>query len=525
MQPFKLTLKNYRAFEDTAPATIELRPGFTALVGPNNSGKSSLLKFFHEQRSLFEIIGNVDQLRNFAGGGGVAPGVASVDDPEEIGSNANQRPISVQIDFSAPAESQISRLILRQNRTTGGTWSGELFLGPNYVRVTAPQTTGGKIIDHSRKGTHFVDVEPALAVCEALRRALYVGPYRNAISEGAGSYYDLAIGTSFIDQWDRWKTGASRHANTLVQQVTEDIARIFGFRRLEINAARSPTVTLQVIVDGKPFRLRELGAGLAQFIVVFGNVAVRQPTLLLIDEPELNLHPTLQTDFLTSLTAYTAHGVIFATHSLGLARTTAERIYTCHRQNGRAIIRPFEQTPNFAEFAGEMSFSAFKELGHERILLVEGTTEVKAVQQFLRLLGKEHEVVVLPLGGSALIRGGVEAELHELTRLTDKVAVLIDSERANANAKLAKDRQAFVDECQRLGFDVHVTKLRAFENYLPERAIQAVKGPNYRALRSYERLEDAPLGWGKHENWRIARQITKEELLATDVGRFLAGLA
>src|SRR5712691_2649726 len=59
------------------------------------------------------------------------------------------------------------------------------------------------------------------------------------------------------------------------------LARIFGYERLEINASDNKQ-TLQVVADGRPYRLRELGAGLAQFLVVFGNVAIRRPSLLLI---------------------------------------------------------------------------------------------------------------------------------------------------------------------------------------------------------------------------------------------------
>src|SRR5207249_2627411 len=289
-------------------------------------------------------------------------------------------------------------------------------------------------------GPVVVDLTPLTEALELMTDSVYVGAFRNAITEGGGSYYDLAIGTSFIQLWDAWKTGGTRYQNEVAQAVTEDIAHIFGYDRLEINAAGGQKI-LQAIVNGKPFRLREMGAGLAQFLVVFGNVAIRRPRWLLIDEPELNLHPSLQADFLTSLASYTKHGVMFATHSVGLARTVGDRVYAFQKPQYNAIARPFEQTPNFAEFVGEMSFSSFKELGHESILLVEGVTEVKAVQQFLRVLRKDHEVVVIPLGGTQLIRGGVQAELAELKRLSQAVAVLIDSERQQAGATLAPERQ------------------------------------------------------------------------------------
>jgi hypothetical protein len=209
---------------------------------------------------------------------------------------------------------------------------------------------------------------------------------------------------------------------------------------------------------------------------------------------------------------------------VGLARTVADRVYAFQKPANNAVARPFEQTPNFAEFVGEMSFSSFKELGHDSILLVEGVTEVKAVQQFLRVLRKDHQIVVIPLGGAQLIRGSVQAELAELKRLSQAVAVLIDSERQQAGAALAPERQAFVTDCQALGFAVHVTDRRAFENYFPEQAVRQVKGTNFHALGPYDELRRLNPAWGKHENWRIARAMTEAEITATDVGQFLQTL-
>ena len=83
-------------------------------------------------------------------------------------------------------------------------------------------------------------------------------------------------------------------------------------------------------------------------------------------------------------------------------------------------IKPFEQTPNYAEFIGEMGFSSFKEMCCDTILLVEGVTEVKSVKQFLRQLGKDHTIVLIPLGGRQFITSGRQAELAELGRLSKK---------------------------------------------------------------------------------------------------------
>lgn len=352
------------------------------------------------------------------------------------------------------------------------------------------------------------------------RDSIYLGRFRNVINQGAAGYYDLSIGTTFIQQWNDWKAGSIKSHNLYVAQITEDIRRIFQLKSLEINAAAS-LQTLQITVNGKPYKLRELGAGLAQFIITFANVAIRRPQFILIDEPELNLHPSLQIDFLTSLASYASRGVIFATHSIGLARSTAERLYSFSRNDAGIRVKPFEQTPQYAEFLGEMSFSAYQDLGHESVLLVEGVTDVKTVQQFLRRYGKEHSVVVVPLGGSQFIRGGLDLELAELKRLTKRIAVIVDSERTAAASPPDKAHLEFQATCKTLGFDVLLTKLRATENYFTDRAVKAALGPRFSAIGPYELLRESVQPWAKSDNWRIAREMTRAEIDASDLGPFL----
>jgi energy-coupling factor transporter ATP-binding protein EcfA2 len=352
---------------------------------------------------------------------------------------------------------------------------------------------------------------------------VYIGPFRNAINSGAAQYYGLSVGTEFIHVWHEWKTGENKAAAIAIERVTEDIRKIFGFRKLEI-AASQRLNTLQIAVNGRPYKLRELGAGLAQFILVFGNAAFRKPDYIFIDEPELNLHPSLQVDFLTSLASYASEGIIFATHSLGLARTLGDRLYSLKRETDGINCKLFEQTPNYAEFVGELSFSSFKELGYSQILLVEGVSHVRTIQQFLRKINKDHQVVILPLGGDQLAKADMEIELAELKRITSNVAVLVDSERVSADTEPAARRKSFEESCHRLGFKVCLTKLRATENYLSDRAIKLVKGDKYNALSQYQKLEESQQPWAKHENWRIAREMSWTEIETTDIGIFLASL-
>ena len=362
--------------------------------------------------------------------------------------------------------------------------------------------------DHSGE----YDFKDLFEIIRAFYGAKYYGAFRNALNQGSSQHYDFQIGTSFIDLWNHWKTAGNKAKSRAIGKITEEIRTLFEFDQLEINASVS-LKTLLVTINGHQYRLNELGSGISQFIMALGNAATSTPSLILIDEPETNLHPTLQIDFLLKLAQYAKVGCLFSTHSVGLARSVAERIFTVQKGAQGPIVRPFEATPSYSEFLGELSFSSFKEIGCDRILLVEGVTDVKVVQQFLRLVGKEHSTVILPLGGDQLATGGREIEIQELRRLSKNIFALVDSERSSAGSSPAERRIKFEEICKKAGFDVCLTARRAIENYFPDYAVKAAFGPSFEELAPYELLSEHANGWRKSDSWKIAHHVKKSDLL------------
>jgi ABC-type branched-subunit amino acid transport system ATPase component len=526
----KITLKNYRCFPDSRPAQFEIRPGFTSLIGTNNCGKSSLLKFFQEFRLLFQLLSSFSGSFSTAlpPNGPVGFQLNSILDVAEIFTNTNARDLTmsfeIAVDASSPAMGPIPERILLTvpHRTTNfhaqvTTSLGELEVGKFVIEEPlARKNVAGQIL---------ADLSPYLSEFRALSQAMYIGPFRNAINVGTkDNYFDIQVGTSFISRWRLLKTGNDKRGNELIMRITDDIARIFDFEQLQIDASEDGQ-TLQVFVNRKSYKLPELGSGLTQFILVLGNAAVRQPSYILIDEPELNLHPSLMLDFVTTLGSYAKQGVIFCTHNIGLARAAADRIYSLRKiGEGETQVAEYEATPRLSEFLGEMSFAGYRELGGERVLMVEGPTDVRTLQQFLRLRKKDHKVVLMSLGGASMINGRSEDQLLEITRISSNISVLIDSERVSAGAPIAPERQNFVEVCARVGIRCNVLERRATENYLSDRAIKRVKGDSFRSLRSFETLREVSPAWSKSENWRIAREMTLAELENTDLGSFLDAL-
>lgn len=527
-----LEIKNYRCFSREHPVRLELRPAFTAFVGLNNAGKSTILRFFFEMRDLLQQISDWNTLLSLFQGRRTP---ASIPDPQSSDRQAvfcdhADGPLELSIHMDSDASDHASlfpfTLTFLLERATN-----TLAVAPR-LQVT-PASFESVMIEGGllREGPQHIarllaDLNPFRDACQLLTRAMYVPAFRNALpveSRQGALYYDIFSGSPLIQEWHERKSGANRAGHDVARRLTEDLARIFGFKQLEINASKDLN-TLRLTVESKSYPLGEVGSGFAQFFVILLNAALKKPSYVLIDEPELNLHPSLQLDFLTTLASYASEGVFFATHSLGLARAAADRIFSVRKEEQTSRIQPFEATKSLAEFLGELSYSGYYDLGYRRVVLVEGQTDVRAIQQLLRLFRKDHEVVLLPLGGDALIKGSAEIELSEVKRLSNDVRVLIDSERKASGDPLPQNRREFLELCERLSIPCHVLERRALENYFPGHAVQQARGPGGGALGHYDDLKNHEPGWPKSENWRIAREMQTEDLAGTDLGNFLASL-
>src|SRR5579859_1196056 len=438
-----LTIKNYRCFSDEHPAQITLRPGFTSLLGLNNSGKSTLLRFFFEFRPILHKFAwdpsSIDAtLRGSTVSWEAPPYVYEL---EEMFFNGNQQDISIEVQISDPGASTKPGIVADRIRITlarTGAYRLAVVTSSGELNMNSPNMLERSENWYKAQSGLAVEMEPMTRALKTLTETFYIPAFRHVTAfqpnqqgyANQNKFYDAHVGQPFMELWNSSQTGALRDRRIIVELV-KAVGKVFGYKELQIQTAPDNR-TMHVIADGRPYKLHELGAGLAQCLVLMLNTSHLRPSYILIDEPELNLHPALQLDVLTHLRATASEGVIFATHNLGLARQISDQMYAFSKDDHGCRMVPYSEHPNLAEFLGGLQFGSYDLAGARKVLLVEGKHDILVIMELLRKFDKEHNVILLPLGGSEWINKKSKQPLLQLLRITPEVHVLIDSERLAA---------------------------------------------------------------------------------------------
>jgi hypothetical protein len=287
MRPFTIELLNYRCFAGPQPVRWTFHgDNLTSFVGPNNAGKSTLLRLIYEFRQTFDNLAVPSTLASWAASSNVGLPLLAIEDAGEFPSFGTSGPVIIDFSIDVTQTQELSRLRLTMNRDTLA-WNIEMWHGPTRSKVTGLQNAVPLSMQLGA-GRATLDTGAFSEWFRALhQKTMYIPAFRNLINQGGGTYYDVVVATDFIKLWDTWKYGGNVRNRRAILEVENDIRGIFSFEQFDV----SPTPgkeTFNIVVDGRTERVRELGAGISQFIMVLGNVAIKGPELLLIDEPELN---------------------------------------------------------------------------------------------------------------------------------------------------------------------------------------------------------------------------------------------
>ncbi|MEO0452752.1 MAG: AAA family ATPase [Verrucomicrobiota bacterium] len=484
----ELTLENYRAFGPKLPAHITIQRGVTALIGHNNAGKSLTLRFFFEMRPLFALLAEQERP---PGDNEVfpLPTPQGVRDRNAIFHRSDQGPMRITLDYK---HGPITILIDR---------------GDFSLRILGAKEDNWRRI---------------LPIFHSFRHSLYFGAHRSMGRSSKALEQDSEPIEGFCQLWTKAIRDHPRQMEEARAEVYDAMRRLFSFSDFSAEVHEEGRVILKA--DQIETEIGEAGSGVSQAFLLMAQSAAFQPHYILIDEPECHLHPGCQIDFVTLMQGFAKYGLIAATHNLGLARAISEQVYQVQSVSAKGLceIRPYQETnPRLSQSLGELDYAAQVESGCQKILLVEGPTEVKAIRQLLSKIKGGKGVIILPLGGSSMINGRRQEELAEISRICPNVYALIDSEKSSARAHLSDQHADFLNSCRETGIQAYALERRAFENYLTAQAVDRILGKKYRALKPFEDVNRSFPKWPKSENWRVVRAMKIDDFKGTDLYEFI----
>ena len=177
----------------------------------------------------------------------------------------------------SPSGVEFPRRVVVEIRRGSSKWFARFELEKQHVdlRDETKLRFEGTVLKRGDGASPSADFELIFELFKHLSNTIYIGAFRNALSLSSDQdYFDIKVGQSFIASWNSLKAGNAKKLNNIIESVTEDVRRIFGFEKLEINASADQK-TFRININGRPFALSELGSGLVHFILVLASAAIR----------------------------------------------------------------------------------------------------------------------------------------------------------------------------------------------------------------------------------------------------------
>jgi putative ATP-dependent endonuclease of the OLD family len=207
------------------------------------------------------------------------------------------------------------------------------------------------------------------------------------------------------------------------------------------------------------------GSGIREALRLVLDIELKQPKVVLIEEPELHLHPSLQTTMRHYLNEIGAECQVFlTTHSTYFVDPGDIRNVYLVSHSDSTELQLLDREEAESQLPRELGLRLSSLFMHDRLIFVEGDSDENVLQQWADELGLHMghaNVGFIPMGGARnMSYFAAESTLNFLAKRQIQMWFVIDHDERNSSE--------VADLRSRLGgrAHVHVLQKRELENYL-----------------------------------------------------------
>lgn len=272
---------------------------------------------------------------------------------------------------------------------------------------------------------------------------------------------------------------ANRNEREITQEdynsIINEIKNYFpDIQDLESTRTENDICTLNYTEFGKKLDILYSGAGLKHFLDILIKTTLSGAKILLLDEPEMGLHPDLQRrfiEYLVKLAEQKDLQIFIATHSPVLLNYTTDiQCYRIINSNGN---REVKKVPSDAShmLISDLGIRPSDVFNFDICLMVEGQSEVIFFEHILRELYKDDfigiAVTVIQYGGdaAATIANGT-LEIRNITA-AQKYTFWIRDRDAKPEENPSTSTTKFKNALDKAKVPIHITLKREIEFYYP----------------------------------------------------------
>jgi predicted ATP-dependent endonuclease of OLD family len=260
-------------------------------------------------------------------------------------------------------------------------------------------------------------------------------------------------------------------------QIEQFIAHCLEQDRVKLEVSHDKQAII-VDIDGEQRSLSSLGTGIEQLIMI-GLASMGFPEkLVLIDEPELHLHPRAQKRMLQYLNDHVDAQFVIATHSAAALDAVNADVIQITRENSISKARTITSNSERYEAIRDLGHSPSELLQTRYAIWAEGPSDRVYLNNWINRIAPELiegvDYTILYYGGSVLAQHSFvetedaigELDLVRALSLSRSFAVLIDSDLTRERPNLRETKIRIRAEIAAAGGYCWITDGREVENYI-----------------------------------------------------------